>query len=130
MLPSMSLASHYNTKPILCMSFEIKNHRIKIEDKFLNQYFIIHSTHKLNLTLFTCKDNITKCVLFRSLKSKYAKKSAFIVHMIDVFITTFNVKAILHPDNRREFLNTGITEFNVMWSNLKIVHDKSSHNQS
>jgi len=76
------------------------------------------------------KDNITKCVLFRSLKSKYAKKSAFIVHMIDVFITTFNVKAILHPDNRREFLNTVITEFNVMWSNLKIVHDKSSHNQS
>ncbi|KAE9537302.1 hypothetical protein AGLY_006325 [Aphis glycines] len=34
---------------------------------------------------------------------------------------TFNVNAILRPNNRRKFVNTIITELNVMWSNSELI---------
>lgn len=58
------------------------------EFKFINNY----------------KDHLTKCVLFRSIKSKCAKKTTF--NLIDVFTETFNVNAIFYSDNRREFVKT------------------------
>jgi len=73
------------------------------------------------------QDHLTKFVLLRPLKSKRAEEIAF--NLIDIY-TTFGAPAILHSDNGREFVNTIITELNMMWGDIKIVHGKPRHSQS
>ena len=49
--------------------------------------------------------------------------------MLDIF-NIFGAPNILQSDNRREFVNSVITELSAMWNGLKIVHGKPRHCQS
>ncbi|XP_008189907.1 KRAB-A domain-containing protein 2-like [Acyrthosiphon pisum] len=73
------------------------------------------------------QDHLTKFILLRHLKSKRAEEIVF--NLIDIH-TTFGAPAILHSDNGREFVNTMITELDMIWGDIKIVHGKPKHSQS
>lgn len=57
------------------------------------------------------EDHLTKCILFKILKSRRTEEIAF--NLIDIY-TTFGVPAIFHSDNGRKCLNIYISELNVI----------------
>jgi len=98
------------SKPILHNAFnsQAQVDLIDMQSQSYNEFkFIMNYQHHL-----------TKFVLLRSLKSYRTEEIAF--NLIDIY-TTFGASAKLHSDNGREFVNTIITELNIILTVLCFI---------
>ena len=73
------------------------------------------------------QDHLTKFLQLGPVTSKRVPEVGY--QLLDIF-SIFGVPSILQSDNRKEFLNSVITELSAMWDGLKTVHGKPRHSQS
>jgi len=64
-------------------------------------------------------DHLTTLFILKPLKTKRAEE---ITYNLKDFFATFGAPAILHSDDRRDFVNNVINELHTMWGDVKIVH--------
>ena len=73
------------------------------------------------------QDHLKKFVELHPVMSKCAPEIAY--QLLDIF-KSFGSSSILQIDNRKEFVNSVITELSAMCDGLKIVHGKPRQSQS
>ena len=73
------------------------------------------------------QDHLTKFVRLRPLKSKRAAEVGY--NILDIFCEV-GAPVILQSDNGTEFVNAIISELQLMWPGLQIVHGSPRHSQS
>ena len=73
------------------------------------------------------QDHLIKFVQLSPVTSKRAPEIAY--QLLDIF-SIFGAPSILQSNNRREFVNSAITEPSAVWDGLKIMHGKPRHSQS